>query len=178
LAEVKGRFITLTGTLMALCPKQLDQADTMLVAKCGKHWDELDPEAWYDTRACGVFMDAYAKASVAGERALVALGRNIYPTIKKVRGLPPALQTPLELIKYEAEGFLADHRGADVKPRNFIKAVDHDVVVEAPAPGYNSRLYEGVFLGILEISGITTGQVEQTRSQEKGDVTSEFHIMW
>jgi hypothetical protein len=178
LAEIKGRFITLTGTLMSLHPRQLDQADTLLIAKCGKHWNELDPEGWYDTSSWGVFMDAYAKASVAGERALVTLGRNIYPAIKKAGGLPQALKAPLDWIKYEAEGFLANHRGADVKPRKFIKAVDHDVVVEALAPGYNSRLYEGVFLGILEICEVTTGKVEQTRSQEKGDATSEFHIMW
>jgi len=25
---------------------------------------------------------------------------------------------------------------------------------------------------------VTTGKVEQTKSQEKGDPTSEFHIMW
>jgi hypothetical protein len=178
LAEVKGRFITLAATLMSLHPRKLDQADTLLMATCGKHWNELDPDGWYDTSSCAVFMDAYAKASVAGERALVTLGRHIYPTMKKAGGLPPALNTPLDLIRFEAEGFLAEHRGADVKPRKFLKAVDHDVVVEAPSPGYNSRLYEGVVLGILEICGVTTGKVEQTRSQEKGDATSEFHIMW
>jgi hypothetical protein len=150
----------------------------LLVVKCGKHWNELDPEGWYDTISWGVFMDAYATASVSGDRALVTLGRNIYPAIKQAGGLPQALKTPLDLIKYEAQGFLTDHRGADVQPRKFIRAVDHDVVVEAPAPGYNSRLNEGVFLGILEICGVTTGKVEQTKSQEKGDATSEFHIMW
>jgi hypothetical protein len=178
LAEVKGRFITLTGTLMSPYPRQLDQADTLLISKCGKHWNELDPEGWYDTRSWGVFMDAYAKASVSGHRALVTLGRNIYPAIKQAGGLPQALKGPLDLIKYEAQGFLTDHRGDDVKPRNFIKAEDHDVVVEAPAPGYNSRLYEGVFLGILEMCGMAAGKVEQTKSQEKGDATSEFHIVW
>jgi len=178
LAEVKGRFITLTGTLMSPWRRQLDQADTLLMAKCGKRWNELDPEGWYDTSSCGVFMDAYAKASVAGDRALVTLGRNIYPAIKQAGGLPKTLQTPLDCIRYEAEGFLANHRGAGVTPRKFIKAVDHDVVVEAPAPGYSSRFYEGVFLGILELCGATTGRVEQTKSQEKGDPTSEFHIMW
>jgi hypothetical protein len=178
LAEIKGRLITLTGTLMSCHPKQLDQADTLLVAKCGKHWNELDPEGWYDTRSWNSFMDAYAKASVSRDRALVAVGRHIYPAIKQAGGLPPALKTPLDFIKYEAEGFLADHRGDDVKPRKFIKEDDHDVVVEAPAPGYNSRLYEGVLLGILEICGVTTGMVEQTKSQENGDATSEFHIVW
>ena len=178
MAEVKGRFITLTGTLMSPWPRQLDQADTLLMAKCGKRWNELDPEGWYDTSSCGVFMDAYAKASVAGDRALVTLGRNIYPAIKQAGGLPRQLQAPLDCIRYEAEDFLASHRGTDVKPRKFIKAVEHDVVVEAPAPGYNSRLYEGVFLGILALCGATTGKVEQTKRQEKGDPTSEFHIVW
>ena len=123
-------------------------------------------------------MDAYAKASVSGNGALVTLGRNIYPAIKQAGGLPQALKTPLNLIKLEADGFLTDHRGADIRPRKFIEAVDHDIVVEAPAPGYSSRFSAGVFLGVLDTCGLTTGKVEQTKSQEKGDATSEFHIMW
>ncbi len=62
MAEVKGRFITLTGTLMSPYPRQLDQANTLLMAKCGKLWNELDPDGWYDTSSWAVFMDAYAKA--------------------------------------------------------------------------------------------------------------------
>jgi len=178
LAEVKGRCITLTGILMARSPRQLDQADTLLMAKCGKRWMELDPEAWYSTACWGVFMDTYAKASVARDGALVTLGRNFYPTLLQSDELPAALQTPVDFIRYDAEGFLATHRGDDVRPRRFIKATERDIVVEAPAPGYNSRLYQGIYLGILDMCGVATGTVEQTKSQEKGDPTSEFHIMW
>jgi hypothetical protein len=32
--------------------------------------------------------------------------------------------------------------------------------MKAVAPGYNEKLYEGVFLGILEMIGIKTGKVE------------------
>lgn len=81
----------------------------------------------------------------------------VYPTIKRTAGLPPSLKTPLDFLKFEAEGLLANHRGADVRPRKFMKAVDREVVVDAPAPDERSKLYEGVFLGILEITGVKTG---------------------
>ena len=55
---------------------------------------------------------------------------------------------------------------------------DGHVIVQAPAPGYNSKLYEGVYLGILEMCGVKTGKVIQTQSQENGDPTSEFDITW
>lgn len=178
MADVKGKFITLAGSLMSLYKTQLAEADKIVFTKTGRHWNELEPEGWYDTRLFHFFMEAYAKASLSGEQALVTLGRNIYPTIQRTAGLPPHLKTPLDFIKFEAEGYLANHRGSDVIPRTFIKAVEGEVIVQAPAPGYNSKLYEGVFLGILEMCGVKTGKVVQTKSQEKGDSTSEFRITW
>jgi len=67
-----------------------------------------------------------------------------------------------------------NHRGADVRPRTFITTKDHLVVVRAPAPGYNQKLYEGVFLGILEMCGITTGKVVMT---ERAPLF-EYTITW
>jgi len=177
MAQVRGKFITLTGALMSLYPEELAQADRALFQKVKKHWHELEPEGWYDTSLIGLFMDAYVKASPSKEKALVTLGRKIYPTIKKTEHLP-TFSNPLEFLKYEAEGFLAGHRGNDVKPRHFLRAQQGDVLVEAFAPGYNSKVNEGVFLGILEMCGVNNPKVIQTKCQEKGDNTSEFHITW
>jgi hypothetical protein len=77
----------------------------------------------------------------------------------------------LDFIKFEAEGFLSNHQGKDVIPRKFIKAEEGEVVVKAPAPGYNEKLYEGVFLGILKMCGVENGKVVNV-----GDST--FHITW
>lgn len=178
MAEVKGKFIMLAGSLMTLYKDGLAEANKGLAAKTGKTFAELDPEGWYDTSLFNLFMETYSRYSVSGDRAIVTLGRNVYPTIKKSVGLPPHLKTPLDFIKFEAEGFLANHRGSDVQPRKFISAKDGDVVVQAPAPGYNPKLYEGVFLGILEMSGVKTGTVVQTKARANGDTTDEFHITW
>ena len=92
---------------------------------------------------------------------------------------PPEYElTPSDLLKFEGEGFLQNHSGPGVKPRTFIKAVDGEVIVQAPAPGYPSTFFEGVFLGILEMCGVTTGKVVQVQSEEKGDPFTEFHITW
>jgi hypothetical protein len=170
MAEVKGKFIQLAADLMGAYPKAVDKADAFMKGLTGKTSRDLDPEGWYDTKIFAAFMDAYIEASVTGERALVTLGKKVYPKIKKTSGLPPHLKTPLDFIKFEADGFLANHRGNDVKPRTFVKAIEGHVVVNAPAPGYHPRLFEGVYLGILEMAGVKTGNCVM-----KG---TEFEITW
>ncbi|MEY3219447.1 MAG: hypothetical protein RIT27_804 [Pseudomonadota bacterium] len=177
MAQIKGKFITLTGALMSLYPEELAQADRVLFQKIKKHWDELDPESWYEISLFNLFMETYFSASPSKEKSFVTLGRKVYPTIKKTVGLPP-ISDPLVFLKFEAANFLTDHRGNDVKPRRILREQPGDFLVEAFAPGYNSKLYEGVFLGILEMCGVQDAKVIQTKCQEKGDDTSEFHITW
>ncbi|KUO78691.1 MAG: hypothetical protein APF81_09490 [Desulfosporosinus sp. BRH_c37] len=178
MADVKGKFITLAGSLMAFYETQLKKADEELFKSTGKHWDGLDPEGWYNTKIFNSFMQSYAEGSPTKDMAIVTLGKKVYPTIKASVGLPPNLKTPLDFIKFEAEGFLANHRGADVKPRKFLLSEDKHVIIQAPAPGYNPKLFEGVYLGILEMCGIRTGKVVQLKAAAKGQGTDEFDIRW
>jgi hypothetical protein len=178
MAEVKGKFIHITGSLMSLYPDALQQADNKLYAETGKRWNTVEMEGWYPCAAWGVFMDGYVHASPTKERALITLGKQIYPTIQRTAGLPASLKTPLDFIQFEAEGFLANHRGPSVKPRRFLTLEDRNIVVEATAPNYNSALYAGVYQGLLEIAGVKTGKVIQTKRQDQGHAVSEFHISW
>ncbi|KUO78785.1 MAG: hypothetical protein APF81_26385 [Desulfosporosinus sp. BRH_c37] len=171
MAEVKGKFITLAGSLMAFYETQLKRADEELFKGTGKHWDKLDPEGWFNAKHFNSFMQSYAEGSPTKDMAIVTLGKKVYPTIKASGGIPPNLKTPLELIKFEAEGFLANHRGTDVKPRKFLLIEDKHVILKTSAPGYNLKLNEGVYLGILEMCGIRTGKVVQQKADE-------FDIRW
>jgi hypothetical protein len=102
----------------------------------------------------------------------------IYPTIKKAGGIPLSISNELELLAFEGTGFLAHHKGDDVKPRKYLKVEPHNVVVEAQSPGYNCTFIEGVFLGILEMYDITTGSVVQKKCVKNGDSVCEYHIHW
>lgn len=178
MAEIKGKFISLTLGLMSSYREAFSAAENLVYRETGKRPGALDPENWYPVKIFDEAMRIYAGASITGENALVTLGREVYPTIKRTSGLPERLRTPLDFILYEAEGFLANHRGEGVRPRVFIYAREGDVLVQAPAPGYNARLYQGVYLGILEMCRVTTGKVVQTRATARGDDTDEFHITW
>lgn len=178
MAQVKGKFIQLAGYLMALYKDAQQKADDFLKSKVGKSFNELDPEGFYDAKIFDVFMKEYAKASPTNDKAIVTLGKKVYPTIQKTSGLPDALKTPLDYILFEAEGFLLNHKGADVTPRKFLKKEEKNVIIEAKAPGYDCKLYEGVFLGILEMCGVKTGKVSQVKCIKNGDHTCEFHITW
>lgn len=178
MAEVKGKFITMTGSLMAAYPTKLEEANLVLLGRTGKGWNELDPEGWYDTSLFSLFIEAFAESLPSRDDAIVTLGKKVYPTIKRTAGLPAYLKTPLDFITYEAEGFLANHRGAGVVPRDFARIAERHVIVRAPAPGYSAKLYEGVYLGILMMCGVSSAKVTQTKSTERGDATDEFDIRW
>ena len=169
MAQVKGKFIKLAGFLML--PAELKIANEYLQGLLGKTHKDLDDEEWYDTSIFDKFMKTCEASSLSKDKIYVTIGKKVYPTIKRTTGLPPHLVTPLDFIKFEADGFLMNHQGAGVTPRKFIKAVDKEVIVEAKAPGYNSKLYEGVWLGILEMCDVKTGKVENTGN----DV---FKITW
>ena len=169
MAQVKGKFIKMTGHLML--PAEISIANEYLSSKLGITHKELDDEGWYDTEIMDKFMSTCANSSLSKDNIYITIGRKVYPTIKRTVGLPPNLNTPLDFIKFEADGFKMNHQGDDVYPRKFIKATNGEVIVQAKAPGYNSKLFEGVWLGILEMCDITTGKVENT-----GNDT--FKITW
>jgi hypothetical protein len=177
MAKVKGKFITFAGRLMTLYKEEKKKADQALYTKTGKHFDELEPEGWYDTSIIDFVLNAYADASPTGKRAIVTMGRNVYPIINRTVGIPPdKIKTPLDAIIFETENYLADHKSDEVSqviPRKIISAEDGHVVVEAPAPGYDPLLYKGVYLGILEMLGIKTGKVEMIDKNK-----AIFDITW
>lgn len=174
MAQVKGKFITLTGALMSVKnEKALNFSDGILFSKTGKHWNELDPEGWYDTALFNGFMKSY-EASASEEAPIISIGKRVYPTIKESVGLPPDIETAFDLIVFEAKGFELNHKGDDVKPRQFVKKEDGHVIVKAPAPGYTQKLFIGVFLGILEMFGIKHGKVEII----KGEPDFIYEIIW
>ena len=176
--EVRGKFIRLAGGLMSLYPEQRDKADSVLVEKTGKHWDEVNPDEWFEADIYKVFLDAYCESSVTGEKALITLGRNIFPTKKKRGELPDDITSALDLLVYSTESFTDDHRGDGIRPVGIIKASEGEVILDVPDHGYDCRVDEGVYLGILGMFGIDDGEVEQTKCKSKGDSSCEFRITW
>ena len=176
--EVRGKFIRLAGRLMTLYPEQRKKADAVLAARTGKHWDELDPAEWYEADLYKVFLDTYCESSVTGEKALLTLGRNVFPTKKKLGDLPDDITSALDLLVYSTRSFTEDHRGAGIRPVRIVKASEGEVILDIPDHGYDCRVDEGVYLGILGMFGIDNGVVEQVRCKKKGDSSCEFHIAW
>ena len=178
MAEIKGKFIMLCGRLMSLYEDKLKKADNVIFAKTGKHWDELDPESWYDAELYRTVIAKYVEGSPGKEKAMVTLGKLIYPTIKETAGFPPELKTPLDYIVFESDGYMANLRGPEIKPRNFLKKEEGEVILETRMEEQPCKLLEGVYIGILEMIGITSGKVEHNKCITKGDLMCEFRITW
>ncbi len=178
MAQVKGLGIVLISMLMGVYQNERKEADDLFFAETGKHIDEVDPEDWYDTKWIKFLLDAYVKASPSKEFALVTFGKQMYPTLKRGNMLPTHLKTPLDYIKYDAEFYFSVHKGPDVLPKKIIKSTSNEIIIEATTPGYDSKVNIGIFLGIFKVLQINTAKVVQTKSQEKGDNTSEFHMIW
>ena len=180
MAEIRGKFITLACSLLESKPEAKRIATESVKRLTGQEWNELDQEGWYDTKVLSAVFEAIGAntSPILAWAALKVIGQNVYPTIDKTVGLPKTLKTPLDFVKFEAEGFMANHRGADVIPRRIISAEPGSVVIEAPSPGYDCSFIEGVFDGILIMCGIRNGDVSQTRCVKKGHGTCEYHIRW
>lgn len=171
MAEIKGKFITLTGMLMADKEDVLAKANDYLEEETGCTHLELDPEEFYDTKHWDYVMKLYSNSYGDPKQAMIDLGKRIYPTIKRTSGLPENLVTPMDYVRFEADGFLENHRGEDVIPREIKSEKENEITMYAPAPGYDENLYIGVWLGSLELAGVTNGNVE-----ELGDST--YRIYW
>ncbi len=119
MAEIKGKFVMLACSLLETKPEAKAQALANVKRLTGSEWNELDPEGWYDTKVLNSVFEAIEGTSspILAWAAIKVIGQNVYPTIEKTVGLPKSLKTPLDFVKFEAEGFLANHRGADVIPR-------------------------------------------------------------
>ncbi len=176
--QVRGKFIRLAGGLMSLYPEQREKADDFLAGSTGKHWDELDPSEWFEADIYGVFLDTYCESSVTGEKALITLGRNIFPTKKKLGELPDDIDSALDLLVYSTKSFTDDHRGPGIRPVRIIKASDGEAMFDIPDHGYDCRVDEGVYLGILGMFGIEDGAVEQEKCKKRGDPSCRFRITW
>ncbi len=159
MANIKGKFITLSGHLLGGNQEVIAKANNFLENEIGLTHLELDPEEFYDVKLFSEFLEICFNNNGMKENGYVILGKRVYPTIKRTTGLPPHLNSTLDFILFEAEGFLANHEGEGVVPRTFLKKENGLVEIVAKAPGYNSKLYEGVFLGILEMCGETNGKV-------------------
>lgn len=159
MAQIKGKFITLTGMLASASAEAIQNIDKYLEEQTGLTHLELDPEEFYDVALWDETLKIYTNSFPDPKKALIDLGKRIYPTIKRTAGFPEHLKTPKDFILFEAEGFRLNH-SRDVKPRKIVEETENSVTMYAPAPGYDETLYIGVWLGILEMNGIFSGSVE------------------
>jgi predicted hydrocarbon binding protein len=180
MAEVKGKFITLACSLLETKPEAKTAALEEIKTRTGLEWNELDPEGWYDTEVFEAVFNSIEKntSRVMAWAAIKVIGQSVYPTIQRTAGLPQGLDTPSDFVKFEAQGFLENHRGPDVIPRKVLEDSPNRVVMEAPSPGYNCALIEGVFEGILHMCDRKEGRVKQTKCVKNGDPTCEYTIEW
>jgi predicted hydrocarbon binding protein len=180
MAEVKGKFISLACSLIQTKPAALQAARDAVKEMTGMDYMDLDPEGWYNTNVFDAVFSALEEHSspILAWASIKVVGLRVYPTIEATAGLPKHFISPLDFVRFEADGFLANHRGRDVIPRKFLKAEEGHVIVEAPSPGYNCALIEGVFEGILQMCGVAQSKVVQTKCKRKGDSTCVYNITW
>ena len=174
MAETKGKLIILCGRLMVLYKDSLKEADNELFKRVGLHYNELDPEGWYDTKLFALFIDKYAEASITKENAIITLGKSMYPQIKRMGGLPNHIKTPIDLLKYSVETFLKNHRGREVRPKKLVEAINGRVVIHGTNPYFSQKLCKGVYLGILGMYNVKNPKVVIT----KGFPNVEYIITW
>ncbi len=162
-AEVRGRYITMTCTLLETKPAVKEEALRTIFTQTGRTFDKLDPDGWYPVKLYNSIFDSIATklSAISARAACKVVGSKVYPTMKAQGLIPAHITSPSELLKFEADGFLASYRGQGILPRKFIKDTPHEVVVQADMPmGLPPELMTGVFEGILRMCAVRNGQVD------------------
>lgn len=178
MVEVKGKFISLAASFIKIYPKFYEKSDQLVFAKTGLLQDKLDPEGWYDIALYTHVMDCYVAASITKERALVTLGKAIYPTIQRTVGFPPGLETPMDFIEFEAKAYLENLRGPGIRPRKIIKLSDRYAIIRLRMDEQPCKVGEGVYHGMLDMTGHPNGTIEHRRCIKNGDLECEYHVKW
>ena len=177
MAQIKGKIISLVCDAMALYKDQKCVAEGQLKKLCGVICAQVKPEGWYETKTFDIFLNKYAEGFIGdanADYAIVLIGKKVYPLLKRYSEIPLEINSVLDLLKFEGKGFLLNHQGSGIKPRKYLKAVEGCVIVQAPAPDYTQKFYEGVYLGILNMYHKNSGKVEMT----KGAPRFEYKITW
>lgn len=177
MVEVRGKFITLAAGFIKIYPRYYDKADAFVLEKTGLRQTQLDPEAWYDARIYAYLMECFVEASPTKEKALITLGRGIYPTIQRTVGLPPGLETIEDFVEFEAKAYLDNVRGPGVRPRRISKLADGHLRIQLRMDEQPCKIGEGVYQGMLTMTGNPDGIVEHRRCIRNGDPECEFHIL-
>ena len=178
MVEIKGKFITLTASLMTLYPEKLKKFDRKLFQGTNKHWDELKPEDWYSIKYYRYAILEYIAGSRSKDNAMITAGKLIYPTIKKTVGFPPGLKTPIDYLEFESTAYQDNIRGPGIKPRIFLKKQIGHVIIKTAMKEQDCKTLEGVYMGIMKLAGVKRGKVIQKKCLKQGDNVCEFHIHW
>jgi hypothetical protein len=59
--QVKGKYITVAGSITSRYPNQTNKVNARLFAQIGRHFKEFEPEEWYDTKWIKSFLNEYVK---------------------------------------------------------------------------------------------------------------------
>jgi hypothetical protein len=180
MAEVKGKLITLATELLVSTPGIRSAAIFSILRTTGKDPRELEPDGWYETKVLDEFLKAVEEyeSPLVAWAAIKVIGQKIYPAIDAALCVSGRLRTPLDCLKFEARSFSDNYRGADVVPRKFIEADDHHIILDAPSPGYNCALTEGILDGVLRMCRTSHYTVKQTKCVQRGDSTCRFAVNW
>ena len=174
--QVKGAFIGLTVSLMTLYKEQQKEADKVIFDRTGKYAHELEPEQWYDVSVLDECLKRYASASVTGKRAIVTMGKRVFPTLRRMGKVPSDLKTVFEALTYIADDFVNTIRGAGTV--KVLKATEGHFILQVPDSAFSCLVHEGVCLGVLESFRAEKGSVKQTKCVAQGDRFCELHITW
>ena len=179
-ATVTGKVISLVCSRVQGAAEIKEAVNEVVRTSTGDAPDALILDGWYDSTIVERILETVRQ----GKNPLIAqtnvrlIGVGSANAVRFTSRIGGDLTSPIRILEHEAEMFLKNHKGRDVVPRKFITKEEGLVVVEAPSPGYDCTLLEGVYEGILTICQAEKGSITQIKCLKKGDATCVYRIKW
>jgi len=175
--EIKGKFITLGGMLLADKPEVLKKVNVFLEEETGCTHLELDPEEFYDLEIWAKMMEFFAGAFDDPTQAFIDFGKRFYPTMKRTGrlGVDLSSSNPMDYFNEEIHNSSDFMRGNDeemaMMKKKILKQGDNYATIYSFVMDDSYHLQIGIWLGLFDMIGVEGGKVEYL-----GD--SQFHLSW
>jgi len=161
MAEIKGKFIALAGILLSDKPELLEKANEQLVKKYGYTHQFIAYEDYYDSQIFSEFLVAYSTSQEQPEDALTYFGRRAIALLQRSSSFPGSISSVDELLKIQTEILEQNHHYEQLTWPSIVTSSAHSITIFAPAPEYDSRIFPGMWLELLEKSLKTTINIKE-----------------
>ncbi|MFX1257715.1 MAG: hypothetical protein ACFFAN_07650 [Promethearchaeota archaeon] len=167
--EVKGTYILMIVHLLSeYNPEILEKS----IKEMSIDIKSIDPEEWYDRK------EVVPLLKNLSPDAIVAVAKNVYPTLKATTNYLDGIDDPVEMIKTMVPQYRENHRGERIGEYKILDSGPDFIKIKRNT-GFPPQVDEGIIRGILGMFKIVKVHIKTTVENVKWNYPEiTFNVKW